>query len=122
MLAAAAAAAAVTGAVLMRTWDRAAGRRVAELDACPRAATSGSTEERIAELETDVEESRELRAALDAKLRAKRAELARLRNEHAALLRRYATAETERASALEGRRLLALEAAAPPKALPAAPA
>ena len=47
------------------------------------------------------------------KLRAKRAELAGLRNEHAALLRRYATAETERASALEGRRLLEIEATAP---------
>ncbi|QZY20676.1 hypothetical protein K7C20_20960 [Streptomyces decoyicus] len=117
MLAAGAAAAALTGAVLLRTWDRAAGRRVAELDRA-RVRDEWRTEERIAELETDVEESRELRAALDAKLRSKRAELARLRSEHAALLRRYATAETERASALEGRRLLAIEAAAPPKALP----
>ncbi|MFG2529110.1 hypothetical protein [Streptomyces sp. NPDC048516] len=119
MLAAGAAAAALTGAVLLRSWDRAAGRRVAELDRA-RVRDEWRTEERIAELETDVEESRELRAALDAKLRAKRAELARLRSEHAALLRRYATAETERASALEGRRLLAIEAAAPAKALPAA--
>ncbi|WP_406209597.1 hypothetical protein [Streptomyces decoyicus] len=117
VLAAGAAAAALTGAVLLRTWDRAAGRRVAELDRA-RVRDEWRTEERIAELETDVEESRELRAALDAKLRSKRAELARLRSEHAALLRRYATAETERASALEGRRLLAIEAAAPPKALP----
>ena len=61
-------------------------------------------EERIAELEADAEESAELRTALNTRLRAKRAELARLRNEHAELLRRYATAETERASALEGRR------------------
>ncbi|WP_405408974.1 hypothetical protein [Streptomyces decoyicus] len=117
VLAAGAAAAALTGAVLLRTWDRAAGRRVAELDRA-RVRDEWRTEERIAELETDVEESRELRAALEAKLRSKRAELARLRSEHAALLRRYATAETERASALEGRRLLAIEAAAPPKALP----
>ncbi|MGW9427151.1 hypothetical protein ACWHA1_04255 [Streptomyces decoyicus] len=117
VLAAGAAAAALTGAVLLRTWDRAAGRRVAELDRA-RVRDEWRTEERIAELETDVEESRELRAAMDAKLRSKRAELARLRSEHAALLRRYATAETERASALEGRRLLAIEAAAPPKALP----
>lgn len=115
----AAAAAAVTGAVLMRSWDRAAGRRVAELTR-GRASDQWKTEERIAELETDVEESRELRAKLDAKLRAKRVELAALRGEHAALLRRYATAETERASALEGRRQLALEAAVPVKALPAA--
>src|SRR5262249_50568156 len=54
------------------------------------------------------------------KLRAKRTELANLRNEHASLLRRYATAETERASALEGRRLLAIETTSPAKALPAA--
>ncbi|PBC84114.1 MULTISPECIES: hypothetical protein [unclassified Streptomyces] len=121
VLAAGAAAAALTGAVLLRTWDRAAGRRVAELDRA-RVRDEWRTEERIAELETDLEESRERRAAMEAKLRAKRAELARLRSEHAALLRRYATAETERASALEGRRLLAIEAAAPAKALPAAAA
>ncbi|MGW1377966.1 hypothetical protein ACWD6P_27340 [Streptomyces sp. NPDC002446] len=119
VLAAGAAAAALTGAVLLRTWDRKAGRRVAELTRA-RVRDEWRTEERIAELETDVEESREIRAALDTKLRAKRAELARLRSEHAELLRRYATAETERASALEGRRLLALEAAAPARALPAA--
>lgn len=121
VLAAGAAAAALTGAVLLRSWDRTAGRRVAELDRA-RVRDEWRTEERIAELETDVEESRERRAALETKLRAKRAELARLRSEHAALLRRYATAETERASALEGRRLLAIEAAAPAKALPAAAA
>ncbi|MFF5448854.1 hypothetical protein [Streptomyces sp. NPDC012888] len=103
------AAAGTTGAVVMRTWDRAAGRRVAEL-ARERVKDEWRTEERIAELESDLEESRALRARLDAKLRAKRVELAGLRGEHAALLRRYATAETERASALEGRRLLAIEA------------
>ncbi|MGW3013315.1 hypothetical protein ACWC9R_31500 [Streptomyces sp. NPDC001219] len=118
MLAAGAAAAALTGAVLLRTWDRNAGRRVAELTRA-RVRDEWRTEERVAELETDVEEAREIRAGLETKLRAKRAELARLRSEHAALLRRYATAETERASALEGRRLLAIEAA-PAKALPAA--
>ncbi|NWF27021.1 hypothetical protein HW130_12190 [Streptomyces sp. PKU-EA00015] len=118
-LVAAAAAAAVTGAVLMRSWDRSAGRRVAELTRA-RAGDQWKTEERIAELEADIEESRELRIKLDAKLRAKRVELAGLRGEHAALLRRYANAETERASALEGRRQLAIEAAAPSKALPPA--
>ncbi|SHL66024.1 hypothetical protein [Streptomyces yunnanensis] len=112
VLAAGAAAAAVTGAVLLRSWDRKAGKRVAELTRA-RVRDEWRTEERVAELETDVEEAREIRAGLDAKLRAKRAELARLRSEHAALLRRYATAETERASALEGRRLLAIEAGQP---------
>ncbi|MFC8509036.1 hypothetical protein ACFU3J_17115 [Streptomyces sp. NPDC057411] len=119
LLVAAAAASAVTGAVLMRSWDQSAGRQVAELNRA-RAADQWKTDERVAELESDLEESRELRARLDAKLRAKRVELAGLRSEHADLLRRYATAETERASALEGRRVLALEATATEtKALPA---
>ncbi|MFE9405853.1 hypothetical protein ACFYNY_29580 [Streptomyces sp. NPDC006530] len=116
-LAAAAAAACVTGSVLMRAWDRAAGRRVAELTRS-RAADQWRTEERIAELETELEESRELRGRLDAKLRTKRMELAALRGEHAALLRRYANAETERASALEGRRQLALESTGPKALMP----
>ncbi|MCP3822296.1 hypothetical protein NLX86_30700 [Streptomyces sp. A3M-1-3] len=118
LLVAAAAAAAVVGAALMRSWDRVAGRKVAELTRA-RAADEWKTDERIAELEADLEESRELRTRLDAKLRAKRLELAGLRGEHAELLRRYATAETERAGALEGRRLLAIEAASPAKELPA---
>ncbi|MEC4016883.1 hypothetical protein [Streptomyces sp. H27-D2] len=118
-LAAAAAAAAVTGSVLLRTWDRTAGKRVAELTAA-RVRDEWKTDERIAELEVDLEDSRRLRTALDTKVRGKRAELGKLRGEHAALLRRYATAETERATALEGRRLLAIEAAAPARALPAA--
>ncbi|MFF0450686.1 hypothetical protein ACFYT4_30600 [Streptomyces sp. NPDC004609] len=111
-LTAAAAAAAVSGAVLMRSWDRAAGRKVADLTR-GRASDAWQAEERIAELESDIEESRALRARLDAKLRSKRVELAALRGEHAELLRRYATAETERADALEGRRRLAMEVAAP---------
>ncbi|MGW9070161.1 hypothetical protein ACWGQT_12045, partial [Streptomyces yangpuensis] len=123
LLVAVAAAAGIAGAVVMRAWDRAAGRRVAEL-ARERVKDEWRTDERIAELESDLEEARALRARLDAKLRAKRVELAGLRGEHAALLRRYATAETERASALEKRRLLAIEASAAtapadPKQLPA---
>ncbi len=117
-LAAAAAATAVVGAVVMRHWDVQAGRQVADLTRA-RASDEWRFEERVAELESDLEESRELRAKLEQRLRAKRAELAGLRNEHASLLRRYATAETERASALEGRRRLELEAA-PTPALPAA--
>src|SRR3954468_20450677 len=116
-LAAAAAVTAVGGAVVMRHWDSQAGRQVADLTRA-RASDEWRHEERVAELETDLEESRELRMKLEQRLRAKRAELAALRNEHASLLRRYATAETERATALEGRRLLAIEAAAPARALP----
>ncbi|MEV0443385.1 hypothetical protein AB0I84_01710 [Streptomyces spectabilis] len=119
-LVAAAAASAVLGSVVMRRWDRAAGKRVAELGRA-RASEEWRYEERIAECESDLDEARELRSKLENKLRSKRAELAALRNEHAALLRRYATAETERASALEGRRLLAMGATGPAaRALPPA--
>ncbi len=121
IVAAIAAATALVGAAVMRRWDTQAGKQVADL---VRARTSDEWryEERLAELESDLDESRELRVKLEHKLRAKRTELAGLRNEHAALLRRYATAETERASALEGRRLLEIEAAEPTRALPAIPA
>lgn len=118
-LAAAAAGTAVVGGIVMRRWDTAAGKRVADLTRA-RASDEWRHEERVAELETDLDESRELRTKLEHKLRARRAELAGLRNEHAALLRRYATAETERASALEGRRLLEIETVAPARALTAA--
>ncbi|OMI88397.1 hypothetical protein BSZ07_17065 [Streptomyces sp. M1013] len=118
-LAAAAAVTAVVGAVVMRHWDAQAGRQVADLTRA-RASDEWRFEERVAELESDLEESRELRQKLEHRLRAKRTELAGLRNEHASLLRRYATAETERASALEGRRLLEIEAAPQTPALPAA--
>ncbi|GAA5212141.1 hypothetical protein GCM10023323_46910 [Streptomyces thinghirensis] len=118
-LAAAAAVTAVVGAVVMRHWDAQAGRRVADLTRA-RASDEWRYEERVAELESDLEESRELRVKLEHRLRAKRTELAGLRNEHAALLRRYATAETERATALEGRRLLEIEAVPQTPALPAA--
>ncbi|WP_230194981.1 hypothetical protein [Streptomyces coriariae] len=117
-LAAAAAATAILGAYVMRRWDVQAGKQVADL-ARARAGDEWRYEERVAELESDLDESRELRVKLEQRLRSKRTELAGLRNEHAALLRRYATAETERASALEGRRLLEIEAA-PTPALPAA--
>ena len=118
-LAAGAAATAVVGAVVMRHWDVSAGKRVADLTRA-RASDEWRHEERVAELETDLDESRELRIKLEHRLREKRAELQGLRNEHAALLRRYATAETERASALESRRRLAIETTTPARALPAA--
>ncbi|MGW4223616.1 hypothetical protein ACWEG1_09120 [Streptomyces bauhiniae] len=108
-LAGVAALTAIGGAVVMRQWDAQAGKQVAELTRA-RISDEWRYDERVAELETDLEESRELRAKLERRLRAKRAELAGLRGEHASLLRRYATAETERASALEGRRLLEIEA------------
>ncbi|MFC8201408.1 hypothetical protein ACFUTV_39340 [Streptomyces sp. NPDC057298] len=120
-LAAGAAVTAVVGAVVMRRWDASAGRRVADL-VRGRASDEWRFEERVAELESDLDESRELRTKLEQRLRAKRAELAGLRNEHAALLRRYATAETERATALENRRLLEIEATTPVPALPSAAA
>ncbi|MET7291387.1 hypothetical protein ABZS79_04375 [Streptomyces griseoloalbus] len=120
VLAAVAAATAVVGAVVMRHWDTQAGKRVADLTRA-RASDEWRFEERVAELESDLDESRELRTKLEQRLRAKRAELAGLRNEHAALLRRYAAAEVERASALEERRVLEIEAAVPARALPAGP-
>ncbi|MFJ8112782.1 hypothetical protein [Streptomyces sp. NPDC096132] len=112
VVAAVAAATAVVGAAVLRRWDMQAGKQVADLTRA-RASDEWRFEERVAELETDLDESRELRVKLEQRLRAKRTELAGLRNEHAALLRRYATAETERASALEGRRLLEIETVAP---------
>lgn len=119
VFAAVAAATAIVGAAVMRRWDMYAGKQVADLTRA-RASDEWRSEERIAELEADLDESRALRGKLEQRLRAKRAELAGLRNEHAALLRRYATAETERATALEGRRLLEIEAA-PVHELEAAP-
>lgn len=83
-LAAAAAATAVVGGVVMRRWDAQAGKQVADLTRA-RASDEWRHEERVAELETDLEESRELRVKLEQRLRAKRAELAGLRNEHASL-------------------------------------
>ncbi|MEU3949068.1 hypothetical protein [Streptomyces sp. NPDC029526] len=118
LLAAVAAATAIAGSVVMRRWDAQAGKRVADLTRA-RASDEWRYEERTAELESDLEESRELRVKLEQRLRAKRAELAGLRNEHAALLRRYAAAEADRASVLEDRRVLEIEAAVPARALPA---
>lgn len=108
----------VVAAVLLRRRDHAAGRRVGDLKA-QQASTAWRAEEKQAELESEAEELREIRTRLDTKLREKRTELAGLRSEHADLLRRYAHAETERASALEGRRQLEIEAAEPTKALAA---
>ncbi len=121
MLVAAAAAVACVSAVLLRRWDRAAGKQVAELKAA-RVRDEWHTEENIAELESDAEESRAIRRRLEGELRAKRAELTRLRGEHAELLRRYANAESERARALESRRRLSIEASAAPRAIAATPA
>ncbi|MGW3242009.1 hypothetical protein [Streptomyces sp. NPDC001070] len=106
----AAAGVAAGGAFLLRSWDRAAGKQVADLKTA-RVRDEWRADERIAELEVDLEDSRELRGKLENKLRGKRAELARLRTEHADLLRRYATAESERARALEDGRVLAKKAA-----------
>lgn len=121
-LAAGAAAAGVAGAVLLRRWDLKAGLVVAR-ERATRAIVTGKLQERQAELEDAREKLAASQLEIDAlqkKLSAKRGDLRELRSEHAALLRRYATAESERANALEGRRLLAIEAAEPAKALPAA--
>ncbi|WP_052847159.1 hypothetical protein [Streptomyces avicenniae] len=117
VLVAVAAFAAVAGAALLRRWDADGARRLAR-ERAEKARLSWRAEERQAE----VEESQELVTALEEKIRGKRGELGRLRSEHADLLRRYATAESERARALEGRRRLALEASQPARALSAAPA
>ncbi|MFD3452494.1 hypothetical protein ACFWVC_09945 [Streptomyces sp. NPDC058691] len=114
----AAAASAAAGAVLLRSWDRSAGKQVADLKTA-RVRDEWRADERIAELEVDLEDSRDLRGKLENKLRGKRAELARLRTEHADLLRRYATAESERARALEEGRVLAGKAAGSAPAVPA---
>jgi hypothetical protein len=111
-----AAAGALVAAFVMRRWDRSAGKRVHELSTA-RSREEWRAEERQAELEVELDEVREARQKLEEDLRTRRAELARLRGEHADLLRRYATAETERARALESRRRLAIEAAAPAKAI-----
>lgn len=124
VLVVAAAAVAGGGAWLLRAWDRAAGKEVADLRAA-RVRDEWRADERIAELEVDLEDSRELRGKLENKLRGKRAELARLRTEHADLLRRYATAESERARALEDGRVAKKAADAPlpvPYTAPASPA
>lgn len=120
VLTVAAALTAGAGATLARSWDRSAGRRVAELITA-RTREEWRADECIAELETDLEESRDIRERLEKKLRAKRSELARLRTEHADLLRRYATAESERARALEARRKLRTEGAGQQLALSAGP-
>ncbi|RKN10069.1 hypothetical protein D7319_09835 [Streptomyces radicis] len=114
VLVAAAAGCAVALALLLRRWDLEAGRQVAR-ERAAKAGMSWQIEERQAELE----EAQELVASLEDKIRDKRVDLGRLRSEHADLLRRYATAESERAKALEGSRRLALEAGRAAKALPA---
>ncbi|WP_431782571.1 hypothetical protein [Streptomyces chumphonensis] len=117
VLATGAAATALAGAALLRGWDRAAGRRLGEAQAARRS-LEWRVEERCAELEEDLEEARALRRTAQEEARATEETFERLRTEHAALLRRYAHAETDRASALEGRRQLAIAAAEPAKALP----
>jgi hypothetical protein len=115
----AAAAATIAGAVLLRRRDRAAEKEITRLQTL-RARLEFQSEEKIAELESDLEEFRQLRTRYARMLNAKRTELAGLRSEHAALLRRYATAESERAAALEAARLA--QGPAPAPAAPLTPA
>ncbi|TDC77124.1 hypothetical protein [Streptomyces hainanensis] len=116
LLATVAAFAAVTASALLRRWDLEAGRMVAR-ERAAKAGMSWQVDERQAELE----EAQDLVSQLEDKIRGKRADLGRLRSEHADLLRRYATAESERARALEGRRRLALEASEPARELTSEP-
>ncbi len=117
-LAAAAAVTAVVGGVVMRRWDTAAGKRVADLTRA-RASDEWRHEERVAERDRP---RRVARAAHQARAQAAReaggagGPAQRTRGP----LRRYATAETERASALQGCRLLEIETVAPARALTAA--
>ncbi|WP_103502572.1 MULTISPECIES: hypothetical protein [unclassified Streptomyces] len=114
LLIVATAGAGVAGAVLMRQRESAAEGRVAR-ERAARAAGSVETDA----LRDQLEEATDRATALEHRLQGKRIDLARLRGEHAELLRRYALAENGRANALEGRRRIALEAGRPARALPA---
>ncbi|MEO3840300.1 MULTISPECIES: hypothetical protein [unclassified Streptomyces] len=118
-LAAGAAGAAVGASALMRLRDRMAALQVTEATGA-RARAEREHEEKLAELKRDLEEARRVRGELEKRLGSRHGDLARLRTDHAALLARYANAESERAAALEGRRQLAIEAATPVKQLPPA--
>ena len=111
-----AALAAVACALLLRRWDRYAGRRISELKV-KQSSMEWRAEERQAELESERDDAYEERDRLERTLGEKRAELARLRSEYAGLLRRFAHSEAELANVLEGQRKLQLEAKAPAKAL-----
>lgn len=118
-LAVGAAGAAVGASALMRLRDRMAALHVTEATGAL-ARAERRHEEQVAELKADLEEARRIRGELEKRLGSRHGDLARLRTDHAALLARYATAESERAAALEGRRQLAIEAATPVKQLPPA--
>ncbi|MFF0725505.1 coiled-coil domain-containing protein [Streptomyces sp. NPDC004134] len=118
-LAAGAAGAAVGASALMRLRDRMTALQVTEATGA-RARAEREHEEKLAELKSDLEEARRVRGELEKRLGSRHGDLARLRTDHAALLARYANAESERAAALEGRRQLAIEAATPVKQLPPA--
>ncbi|WP_407560208.1 hypothetical protein [Streptomyces sp. 184] len=118
-LAMGAAGAAVGASALLRLRDRTAALHVTEASGA-QARAERRHEEQLAELKGDLEEARRIRGELEKRLGSRHGDLARLRTDHAALLARYATAESERAAALEGRRQLAIEAATPVKQLPAA--
>lgn len=114
-----AAGAALGASALMRLRDRTAALQVTEATGA-RARADQRHEEQLAELKRDLEEARRIRGELEKRLGSRHVDLARLRTDHASLLARYATAESERAAALEGRRQLAIEAATPAKQLPPA--
>ena len=104
VIAVAATAVALGGAVLHAQQDRAAEQEMDRLIAA-RASAEFRADEQTAEAEGALEAELEGRERAERTLAARRAELAKLRGEHAELLRRYAVAESERAAALERARL-----------------
>ncbi|MFX4295128.1 hypothetical protein [Streptomyces bohaiensis] len=113
LLVVATAGAAVAGAVLLRHREN-----IAEARLATERTNRQAVDAQVSELQAALEAATDQATALEHRLRGKRIDLARLRGEHAELLRRYAMAENGRANALEGRRRIALEASRPARALP----
>ncbi|NJP68205.1 hypothetical protein, partial [Streptomyces spiramenti] len=113
LLVVATAGAAGAGAALLRHRENVAEARLAN-----ERTNRQAVDAQVSELQAALEAATDQATALEHRLQGKRIDLARLRGEHAELLRRYAMAENGRANALEGRRRIALEASRPARALP----
>lgn len=101
--------------ILYRRRDRILAGEIRRLQAS-RLSSELRADERVAELEAELDQHRRTHSRAEQALSAKRAELGGLRGEHALLLRRYATSQFQRAEALESARL-ALTPARQPSAL-----